>query len=56
MDLDYLIRRLDDETQRALEATCPEARTAHLALAKQYEEWIAVLRGEHRLGLRIVGR
>ena len=56
MDLDYLIRRLDDETQRALEATCPEARTAHLALAKQYEEWIAVLRGEHRVGLRIVGR
>lgn len=56
MDLDYLIRRLDDETQRALEATCPEARKAHLALAKQYEERIAVLRGDKRLGLRVVGR
>ena len=56
MDLDYLMRRLADEQRRADEAACEEARQAHLDLAKEYAERIAVLRGEHRVDLRVVGR
>ena len=54
MDLNYLLRRLDDERRRAAEADCNEARQAHLDLAGQYERQIAVLRGEQRPELRVV--
>jgi len=56
MDLDYLLRRLDDERRRAAEADCDQARRAHLELAGQYTQQIAVLRGEQRPQLRVVGR
>ena len=56
MDLDYLLRRLDEERRRAAEADCEEARQAHLELADQYAERIAVLCGEQKVELKIVRR
>jgi len=56
MDMEYLLRRLDDEKRRAAEADCRQARHAHLQLAGQYERQIAVLRGELRPELRLVSR
>ena len=54
MDLDYLLRRLETERQAAASAICPQARQAHAELAREYEERIAVLRGDHHVGLKLV--
>jgi hypothetical protein len=43
MDIEYLMRRMTEERQRAAEADSDAARAAHLALAEQYrrqiDEW-----------------
>ena len=44
MDFDYLMRRMNEERQRAAEADSEAARAAHNALADQYAAEIARLR------------
>ena len=46
MDLDYLLRRLDEERRRAAEADCPAARKAHGQLAEHYAAQIERLQAE----------
>jgi hypothetical protein len=51
MDLDYLLRRQQEERMRAKSATCDSARAVHEALAAQYETQIRL----QSAGLSIVG-
>ena len=53
VDYDYLIRRMNEERQRAAEADSDAARAAHEAMADQYAAEIARLRagGGPQLGL-----
>lgn len=53
MDLDYLLHRLEAERLAAAAASCPQARQAHADLARQYEQRIAVLRGERDVALNV---
>ncbi len=46
MDLNYLLHRQQVERSRAEAATADEARAAHEALARKYEEQINELTGE----------
>lgn len=44
MDLQYLIRRMDEERQRAADADNEAARQAHFELARHYADQIERLR------------
>jgi hypothetical protein len=44
VDFDYLMRRMNEERQRAAEADTEAARAAHNAMADQYAAEIARLR------------
>jgi hypothetical protein len=53
VDFEYLIRRMNEERQRAAEADSDAARVAHNVMAEQYAAEIARLRSESgpQLGL-----
>jgi hypothetical protein len=48
MDLDYLLRRMTEERQRAADAETEAARDAHLAMAEQYRAEIERLRDDEQ--------
>jgi hypothetical protein len=48
MDLSYLMRRMDEERQRAADAETQAARDAHLAMAEQYRAEVERLRGDNQ--------
>jgi hypothetical protein len=50
MDLHYLIRRMDEERQRAAAADNSAARQAHHELAEHYAAQIERLRGNDKGG------
>ena len=54
MDLNYLLRRQQEERIRADTATCDQSRAAHEGLAVQFEEQIRRLT-DGRLNLAAVG-
>lgn len=46
MDIDYLMRRMDEERQRAADADHDAARLAHLQLAEHYRQQLDRLNGD----------
>jgi len=53
VDFEYLMRRMNEERQRAAEAETDAARAAHEALADQYAAEIARLRDTGTPELRL---
>ena len=55
MDFEYLMRRMNEERDRAEAADNDAARQAHLELAEQYRQRIEDLRGDGGPNLQLVG-
>lgn len=54
-DLSYFARRLSHEMVAASQAQHPNARRAHVEMAKQYEDRVRALASRTQTSLRLVG-
>ena len=54
-DLSYFTRRLSEERTAAAGARHPDARHAHLEMAKRYEDRVRVIASRKQASLQLVG-